>query len=432
MFNCLQLKSWRKAGLLAALMAIITPASAMAQDGGINSGDTAWILVSSALVLLMTPGLAFFYAGMVRSKNVVSTLFQNMVALGVIGILWMVIGYSLAFVGDINGFVGGTDALMLNGVGQEANGTIPHLVFMAFQMMFAIITPILMTGAFAERVNFKSWVVVMAVWSIVVYSPVCHWVWGGGWLAEKGALDFAGGFVVHMTAGYSALVAAMMIGPRKDTGAPYDTGMVVLGTALLWFGWFGFNAGSALAADGIAAQAFVTTFASSAAAMLAWMFIDKSKDGKSTLMGACIGIVAGLVAVTPCAGFISMQSALIVGVLAGVICNIAARTVKGTFNIDDSLDVFACHGIGGTLGLICLGLFSSTAVNAGGADGLFNGSADLLQAQIIGIVGVAAYSMIATFIIIKVVGSFCPLRCSDADESTGLDQSQHGETVQHH
>ena len=417
---------------IAALFVTTVPSLAMAQDAT-NTGDTAWMLVSAALVLLMTPGLAFFYAGMVRSKNAVSTLLQNMVALAVIGILWIIVGYSLAFSGA-GDYVGDTAAMMLAGASapNALAPTIPGLVFVAFQMMFAIITPALMTGAFAERISFKGWLAVLVLWSLVVYSPVAHWVWGGGWLADRGAFDFAGGFVVHMTAGYSALVAAILLGKRRDSGAAYDTGMIVLGTALLWFGWFGFNAGSAAAANGIAAQAFMTTFATAAVAMLAWMLVDHCKDGKPTCVGGCIGIVAGLVAITPCAGFVTVQSAMIIGLLAGVICNLVARIVKKGFGVDDTLDVFACHGIGGTIGVISLGLFADASVNSVIPNGLFNGGADLLKAQLTGVAAVAVYSMVATFIIIKVVRFVVSVRVSDGDEAAGLDASQHGEKIHNH
>ena len=401
----------------------------------VDTGDTAWMLISTALVLLMTPGLAFFYAGMVRSKNAVSTLYQSIIALSVVGVLWIIIGYSLAFSAGSD-FIGDAAYLMLNGVGQEPSSptaTIPHILFVAYQMMFAIITPALMTGAFAERVSFKAWIKILILWSIAVYAPVAHWVWAPtGWLAQKGALDFAGGFVVHMTAGYSALVAAIVFGKRKDAGKahkPYDIGMIALGTSLLWFGWFGFNAGSALGANGLAAQAFLTTFAASAVALLAWTLVDTIKDGKPTLMGGCIGVVAGLVAITPAAGFVTVQSALIIGLMAGIICNLVARAVKGTFKIDDTLDVFACHGIGGTIGTIMTGLLATKAVNAAGADGLLNGGDVLFTANLTAAIAVAAYSIIVTFIILKVVGAVCTLRVATKAEDAGLDKSEHGEEI---
>ena len=400
----------------------------------VNSGDTAWMLTATALVMLMTPGLAFFYAGMVRSKNAASTLYQNIISLGVIGLLWVVVGFSLAFSGG-NGFIGDASKMMLAGVGQEPDGTatIPYILFMMYQMMFAIITPALMTGAFAERVRFTSWLIVLVLWSLIVYSPVAHWVWAStGWLFAKGALDFAGGFVVHMTAGFSAIVAAIVIGKRRDFGGahkPHDLGMIVLGTSLLWFGWFGFNAGSALGANGLAAHAFTVTFISAAAAMLMWTLVDMIKDGKPTVMGGCIGVVAGLVAITPAAGYVTPSSAIIIGLLAGSVCNIVARMVKGTFNIDDSLDVFACHGVGGLIGCIMTGLLATKAVNAAGGDGLLNGGSTVFAANMTGAVAVAVYSMVATFIILKVVNIISPLRVSDADENAGLDSSQHGEKI---
>ena len=423
---------------LAALIPLLSTLPAHAQDAAapaINSGDTAWMLVSTALVLLMTPGLAFFYAGMVRGKNAVSTLYQNMIALAVIGVLWIVIGFSLAFVGDVGGFIGSAGAFMLNGVGQAPDGTatIPFLIFMAFQMMFAIITPALMTGAFAERIRFKAWIMILILWSLAVYSPVAHWVWStSGWLFKAGALDFAGGFVVHMTAGYSALVAAILFGKRRDFGQaakPHNVGMIVLGTALLWFGWFGFNAGSALTAGGLASQAFVNTFAAAATAFLAWNLVDLFKDGKPTMVGGCIGIVAGLVAITPAAGFVTVSSALLIGVLAGVLCNLAARFVKGALKIDDTLDVFACHGVGGTIGALATALLATVDVNSAGGNGLLNGGDKVFFANLQGIVAVAIYSMVVTFVIIKLVGVIVPLRVTDSEEKAGLDDGEHGEQI---
>ena len=376
--------------LLAVFSLLLMPFPALADAsaaGVINSGDTAWMLTSTALVLIMTPGLAFFYAGMVRTKNVVSTLYQNFIALGVIGVLWAIIGYSLAFSSGIP-LIGDLSFSMLNGVGQapvDGNATIPHLLFMIFQMMFAIITPALMTGAFAERVRFKAWLMILILWSLIVYSPVAHWLWvPTGWLAAMGALDFAGGFVVHMTAGCSALVAAILFGKRRDFGQPakpHDVGMIVLGTALLWFGWFGFNAGSALTSGGLATQAFVNTFLAAAVAMLAWTAIDTLKDGKPTTMGGCIGVVAGLVAITPAAGFVTTSTALVIGLLAGVVCNLVARLVKTKFKLDDTLDVFACHGVGGAIGVTMTGLLATTTVNSAGADGLLLGIEQTVHCQ---------------------------------------------------
>jgi ammonium transporter, Amt family len=422
--------SLRKSIPLLLTLALL-PFPALAE---VNSGDTAWMMISTALVLLMTPGLAFFYGGMVRSKNAASTLYQNFIPLGIIGLLWVVIGFSLAFSGG-NEFIGDTSKAMLNGVGQEPDGTatIPFMLFMMYQMMFAIITPALMTGAFAERVRFKAWILILILWSLVVYSPVCHWVWAStGWLFTKGALDFAGGFVVHMTAGFSALVAAIVLGKRRDFGQahqPHDIGMILVGTSLLWFGWFGFNAGSALGANGLAVQAFTTTFISAAAALLTWTLVDTIKDGKPTLMGGCIGVVAGLVTITPAAGFVTASSAIIIGLAAGSVCNIVARAIKGTFKIDDTLDVFACHGVGGLLGIIMTGLLATKTVNAAGNDGLLYGGSTLFAANLTGAVAVAIYSMVATFIILKVVNIITPVRVSDTDEASGLDSTQHGEKI---
>lgn len=413
-------------------IALLLPSLAFAET---NSGDTAWVLISSALVLLMTPGLAFFYGGMVRRKNAASTIYQNFIPLGVVGILWYVCAYSLAF-SEGSSLIGGSKYFMLSGVDGEAAplaATIPHSTYMLFQLMFAIITPALITGAFAERVSFKAWILILILWSVGVYAPIAHWVWGpGGWIAAKGGLDFAGGMVVHMSAGYSALVAAIVFGKRKDFGQevkPYNVGMVAVGTGLLWFGWFGFNAGSALTAGGLASQAFSTTFFSAATALIAWSVVDCMKDGKPTLMGACIGIVAGLVAVTPAAGFVTAGSAIIIGLAAGVLCNLAARFIKKSCNIDDSLDVFACHGVGGTLGVLMTGLLASKAVNPAGNDGLLNGGSALFTANVTGAIAVALFSMIATFIIIKIVGAITPVRVSDTNETAGLDESQHGETI---
>lgn len=419
---------------------VLTAGAAYAEGAAstINSGDTAWILVATALVLLMTPGLAFFYGGMVRTKNASSTLFQSFIALSLIGVLWCVAGYSLAFSGDVGGFIGNLNWAFLNGVGQEPNAdysaTIPHLLFMAFQCMFAIITPALITGAIAERVSFKGWLAFAAAWSLLVYAPVAHWVWGlGGWVRNMGGLDFAGGMVVHMTAGFSALVATLMLGKRNDFGKvetrPYDTGMILLGTGLLWFGWFGFNAGSALGANGLAAHALVTTFLGAAAAGLAWTVVDTMLKGKPSAVGFGIGVVAGLVAITPACGFVSTGSALLIGLLAGSICNFASVVVKEKLKIDDTLDVFACHGVGGTLGTILTAVFTSKAINPAGADGLLAGSIEPLKANLAGAAVVAGFSVVATFVIIKAISMFTSMRVSAADETSGLDISQHKEVI---
>ena len=407
---------------IIALMGLLIASTGYAAT---DSGDTAFVMIAAALVLAMTPGLAFFYGGMVERKNVVGMLFQNWVAFPILGLLWAIAGYSLSFSGDFS-------QVLLSGVGAEPleGGSIPSVVFMAFQMMFAIITPILMTGAIAERASLKAWMIIMAVWSFAIYYPVCNWVWGGGWISKLGAVDFAGGYVVHMTAGFSALALAVLYGRRKKFGQemlPYDTSMISLGTALLWFGWFGFNAGSALAANGQAGNAFGTTFFSAAAAFATWSLVDRFKDGKPTLTGACIGAVVGLVVITPGAGFVSLSSSIIMGALGGVICNFVARAVKGALNIDDSLDVFACHGVGGLLGILLTGVFAQTQY--GGVDGLIAGNGQLLVNQAIGALAVAFYSIILTAIIAKVVGLMTPLRVEEKDEEQGLDQVIHGEQV---
>ncbi|MDX2128035.1 MAG: ammonium transporter [Chloroherpetonaceae bacterium] len=432
-------------GLALTLLAICSTSNLVfAQDSvaapPISAGDTAWVLISAALVMLMTPGLAYFYGGMVQSKNVVSTLFKNFSAIAIVGVLWVVCGYSLAFAPSNGGIIGGLNWLFLNGVGQEAfsdySATIPHLAFMIFQCMFAIITPALIIGAIVERVRFSAWLVFMAVWSLIVYSPVAHWVWGvGGWIRSMGSLDFAGGMVVHMTAGYSALVAAALVGHRKVAHSevkPFSSGYVMLGTALLWFGWFGFNSGSALGANGLAAHAFVTTMAAASMAFLSWMLLDWFTKGTPSAIGACIGAVAGLVAITPAAGFVSISSSLVIGLIAGVLCNLAATLVKKKIPLDDSLDVFACHGVGGTLGTILTAIFASKAVNGAGADGLIFGSASLLISNLISAFAVIAYSMIMTFVILKVINIIIPLRAEASEEVTGLDTSIHNESIYNH
>lgn len=402
----------------------------------VSAGDTAWILISTALVLLMTPGLALFYAGMVRSKNVISTLFKNFAAVGAVGVLWAVVGYSLVFGKTHDGLIGGLEYVLLNGVGQTPNAdyaaTIPHIAFVLFQCMFAIITPALITGAIVERIRFKAWLTIMVLWALLVYVPVAHWVWGvGGWIRELGALDFAGGLVVHMTAGYSALVIARLLGRRTDieAHAPHDIGMVILGTALLFFGWFGFNAGSALAANGVAAQAFATTFFAGAGAMVSWILAEWMLKGKPSALGACVGAVAGLVAITPAAGFVTVSSALIIGLITGVSCFLAVSFIKAKFSLDDSLDVFGCHGVGGTIGAILTAVFADPSVNPAGAKGLLLGETKLLDANLLSCGVVALYSMAMTAVIVVIVRKLGPIRVDESAEEMGLDLSQHGETL---
>jgi len=400
------------------------------------AADIAWMLMATALVLLMTPGVAFFYGGMVPLRSVVSTKLQSFASMGFVTLLWAVCGYSLVFSGDEGGFIGNFDYFMLSGVGMEPNPsygpTIPHVLFMLFQATFAIITPALITGAVAERVRFKAWLVIMSLWSMMVYVPVAHWVWGpDGWIAKMGGLDFAGGMVVHMTSGYAALVAAVMLGNRKnfrpDEHNSFSALMVLLGGTLLWFGWIGFNAGSALAANGLAAHAAATTILAAAAAMSTWMICDWTVHGRPTAVGSAVGAVAGLVAITPGAGFVSLQSAMFIGVITAVICNYATRLVKNKLKTDDTVDVFACHGIGGTVGAILTAVFASSAVNPAISDGLIYGETKIFFANVIGSMVVIVYTMVMTYIVFKVVGLFMKVRVSEEDEKTGLDATQHGE-----
>ncbi|HOW35383.1 MAG TPA: ammonium transporter [Candidatus Omnitrophota bacterium] len=401
----------------------------------INSGDTAWVLVSSALVLLMTPALAFFYGGMVRKKNVLSILMQCCIILGLISVQWVLFGYSLSFAPG-KGFWGGFGWAGLNGVGLEPYadyaGTIPHQAFMVFQMMFAIITPALIIGAFAERMKFSAFLLFTLLWATLVYDPLCHWVWGlGGWLRNMGALDFAGGTVVHINAGIAALATALAIGKRKNidkgTPTPHNMPFVVLGTGLLWFGWFGFNAGSALAANGLAVNAFVVTNTAAAAAGLSWAIIEWIRNGKPTIFGFCSGAVAGLVAITPAAGFVNVVSAVIIGLLVSVLCFIAVSIIKPMLGYDDSLDAFGVHCIGGIWGALATGLFASKAVNPAGADGLFYGNPAQFKIQLIAVLITLAYSFVMTFVIYKAVDLLLGMRVKEEDEMMGLDLTQHHE-----
>ncbi|NDC56654.1 MAG: ammonium transporter [Alphaproteobacteria bacterium] len=402
----------------------------------INGADTTWVLVSSALVMLMTPGLAFFYGGLVRQKNVLSTLMHSFFILALISVQWVLWGYSLAFGPSVGGFIGGLNWVGLNGVGIEPNpdyaATIPHLAFMVFQMMFAIITPALITGAIAERVNFKAWLLIMVLWSLVVYVPVAHWVWGpGGWIAADGGIDFAGGLVVHIASGCSGLVAALMFGKRYKTGhsIPNDVPMIMLGTALLWFGWFGFNAGSAIASGTLAAHAFMTTFVGGATAFVAWMLTEWVRSGKPTAVGSATGIVAGLVCITPAAGYVDITAAIIMTAIAGVVCNMIAYQMKKQSRLDDALDVFACHGVGGIIGAVFTGVFASKAVNGALAvEGLaISGETKLFVSNIVAVGAVCAYAVILTYLVIKLVNLVMPIKVSDETQSQGLDTSLHGE-----
>lgn len=420
----------------ASAQASAAPASAPKND----AGDTAWILISTALVMLMTPGLALFYAGMVRRKNVLGTIMQSFIILALISIQWVLWGYSLAFGPDKGGIIGSLAWFGLNGVGTDPNpdyaATIPHQAFMIFQMMFAVITPALITGAFAERVKFSTFLVFTLLWATLVYDPIAHWVWGlsggKGWLNNLGALDFAGGTVVHISSGISALAAALIIGKRKGYGTesmpPHNVPMVVLGAALLWFGWFGFNAGSALSSGGLAASAFVVTNTACAAAAFTWAVVEWMHRGKPTVLGAVSGAVAGLVAITPAAGFVSPMSSILIGIMGGVVCYFSVSVIKGKLGYDDSLDAFGIHGVGGTLGALATGLFASKLVNPAGNDGLFFGNPSLLLNQVIAVVATAVYAFVVTAILLKVLDATMGLRVSKEDEVTGLDLSQHGES----
>jgi Amt family ammonium transporter len=400
------------------------------------AADVAWMLMATALVLLMTPGVAFFYGGMVPLRSVISTKLQSFAAMGFVTLVWAICGYSLVFSGNGNGFIGNFDYFLLSGVGMEPHETygttIPHVLFMLFQATFAIITPALITGAVAERVRFKAWLVVMCLWSLMVYVPVAHWVWGpAGWIAAMGGIDFAGGMVVHMTAGYAALVAAVMLGNRRnfqpDEQNNFSALMVLLGGTLLWFGWIGFNAGSALAANGLAAHAAATTILAASAAMSTWMICDWTINGRPTAIGAAVGAVAGLVAITPAAGFVSLQSALIIGFISAITCHYAARLVKRKLKTDDTVDVFACHGVGGTVGSLLTAVFASSAVNPAISDGLIFGETKIFFANLIGSMVVIAFTMVMTYVVFKIVGLFMTVRVSESDEKSGLDASQHGE-----
>ncbi len=398
----------------------------------INQADTAWLMVSCALVMLMTPGLALFYGGMVGSRNVLSSFMHSFIALGVITLQWVVIGYSLAFGSDVwGGFLGGTEYAFLRGVGLEPQegSTIPHILFMAFQMMFAIITPALISGAVAERMKFSAYLVFILCWATLVYDPICHWVWGpDGWLGARGALDFAGGTVVHLSSGAAALVCALVIGRRSRPGPPHNLTLTLLGAGLLWFGWFGFNAGSALASNDNAALALVNTHVAAGGAAFSWAIVEWLKQGKPTALGVASGLVAGLVCITPAAGFVSPMSAVLMGLVAGPVCY-GAVILKGKLGYDDALDAFGIHGVGGALGAILTGVFASAAW--GGTDGLIGGNSELFVENIIGVVAAAAYSVVVTIVLLKLIDATIGLRVSGDEESEGLDTNLHGEEGYH-
>jgi ammonium transporter, Amt family len=400
----------------------------------INSGDTAWLLVSAALVMLMTPGLAFFYGGMVGRKNILFTLMTSFIMLGVGGIIWSLWGYSLAFGPDVGGFVGNLSFIGLHNVGELPSAiyatTAPQVVYMVFQSMFAVITVALITGAVVDRIKFNSLLLFAVFWLTFIYSPVAHWVWGGGWLAKLGLLDFAGGSVVHINAGASALAMALLLGPRKGTkektDKPNNIPFVLLGTGLLWFGWFGFNAGSALTAGGLAGNAFMATNLSAAAAALTWMFLDW-RHGKPTVLGAASGAVAGLVAITPAAGFVAPIAGIPIGIVVSFISFNSARLMRSKLGVDDALDVFSFHGMGSIWGMLATGIFATVAVNAAGSNGVISGDWAQLVKQIVGIISVGAYAFVGTLVIGKIIDVTMGLRTKPEEEEIGLDIGELGE-----
>ena len=400
----------------------------------INAGDTAWVLASAALVMLMTPALGFFYGGLVRRKNVLSTIMHSFFILCLISVQWVLVGYSLAFGPDHGHVIGGLEWFGLNGVGALPSPyapTIPHQAFMVFQMMFAVITPALITGAFAERKRFKAFVIFSLLWATLIYDPIAHWVWSsGGWLHNLGALDFAGGTVVHISSGVSALVAALVLGHRlgfgKERMEPHDNTMMVLGAGLLWFGWFGFNAGSALTAGALATNAFVVTNTAAAMGALTWMTASWWRNGQPSVIGAAAGAVAGLVAITPASGYVNVMGSLVIGFGAGTVCYLAVH-LRERVRVDDALDVFAVHGVGGTFGALATGIFATVAINSGGANGLIYGNPKQLGIQAIAVAASWAWAAVGTFVILKVVNVFVPLRVGEEEEERGLDLTQHGE-----
>ncbi len=420
---------------LVAFLMLVSPLALAEEAPAINQANTAWLLMSAALVMLMTPGLALFYGGLVRSKNALNMFMKVFVSMGLITVLWVVVGYSLAFNNVGLGFVGGLNWVMLNGVTTEPSSdyatTIPHQLFMVFQMMFAIITPAIIAGAVAERMKFSSFVVFMGLWSLLVYSPLAYMVWGaGGYLLELGALDFAGGTVVHISSGFSALVLAIMLGRRKiaynEDPRPHNLPFTLLGAGILWFGWFGFNAGSAVAADGVAVSAFVVTHVAAATAAMVWILLEGAFYGKPTALGFASGIVAGLVAITPAAGFVDVTGALILGATVSLVCLFAIR-LKNLLGYDDSLDAFGIHGVGGLWGAVLLAFLANPAVNANATGLFYGGGADLLMKQLIGAGVGIGLAVVGTVVIAGVVSVLMGLRVDDEHELTGLDVNLHGE-----
>jgi Amt family ammonium transporter len=430
----IRLSSLARAGTVLLFLAGSAAHAQGAAKPEVNTGDTAWVLAATALVMLMTPGLALFYGGMVRRKNALGTLMQSFICLGLVSVQWAIVGYSLAFARG-NPFVGSLAWLGLNGVGAEPNAdysaTIPHQAFMIYQCMFAIITPALISGGFAERMKFSAYVIFILLWATFVYDPLAHWVWGAdGWLHKMGALDFAGGTVVHISSGISALVCVLVMGKRRGYPTsemrPHNLTMTLTGTGLLWFGWFGFNGGSALAANGLAVSAFTATNMAAASAALAWMFIEWKHRGQPTVLGACSGAVAGLVGITPASGFVGVIPAIIIGVATSAFCY-AAVILKPRFGYDDSLDTFGVHCVGGAVGAILTGVFAWKQINPGGNDGLYYGNPAQLGPQLAGVVATLVFAGMGTFIILKVVDAVVGLRVKQQAEEDGLDISQHGE-----
>ncbi|MDA1089143.1 MAG: ammonium transporter [Proteobacteria bacterium] len=423
-------------GLALAAVLVATGDALAAEAPKLDSGDTAWMLTSTVLVLMMTiPGVALFYGGMVRKKNVLATAVQSFAVTCVMTVLWMIVGYSLAFTdgGAANAFVGGLDKMLLRGIGVGSlTGTVPETVFMTFQMTFAIITPALITGALADRMKFSSLLVFLSLWMVLVYAPITHWVWGGGFLANAGVLDFAGGTVVHINSGVAALVGAIVLGKRRGYGtenmAPHNLILSMIGASLLWVGWFGFNAGSAVAANGNAGMAMAVTQIAAAAAAVSWMVIEWIFRGKPSVLGIISGAVAGLVAITPASGYVDPFGALIIGITAGLVCYWGAVVLKPKLGYDDTLDVFGVHGLGGITGAILTGVFAVKAI--GGTSGLLEGNAGQVLIQLEGIAATIVYCAIATYIILKVVGAVMGLRVDEETEVGGLDYNLHGETVQ--
>ncbi len=398
----------------------------------IDTGDTAWLLVSTALVLFMTPGLALFYGGMVRRKNVLATLMHSFAALPIVTLQWVLCGYSLSFGPSHGGLIGGFELVGLGGDVSEARGTVTHLAFCAFQLKFAVITPALIAGAFAELMRFSAYAIFVLLWSTLVYDPVAHWVWAeGGWLFEMGALDFAGGTVVHLAAGISALVCAKVLGKRigfpHERHVPHNLTMTLLGAGILWFGWFGFNAGSALGSNGLAALALLDTHIAAAAGALGWVAIEWKQRGKPTALGVASGLVAGLVGITPAAGFVAPWAASVIGLAAGVVCYVAVVS-KERLGYDDSLDAFGVHGVGGILGALLTGVLAEKAVNEAGKDGLLFGNAAAMVPQVVGVLAVGVYAAIVTYVLLKIIDKVVGLRVPVSDEREGLDSTEHGET----